>query len=323
MRTRNAGVLALVVVAMAGCADGQGPVAESAIPMAKKSVAATNGLEPEQPEDESAEKLLQPFSAMREEPTDLLVPPAFEGYSVEKKGRPRIVGEGKFTVMIPIDEERSPHLKGVRDLDYIRDSLKMIAEYDSEHHYLYSRIANTGEHDIVFNEYLVGYFGAVELRWKERAIPRESDQDARRFLQGIGPHLHANITLPSRSMYESLGSNYCWLRHGPFRKSSSAPNQYTANLLTSRPRKGKGISFRDDLLDFDWAQIEDSLVKVVVRQYLANVRPTDSGDPSVERFHVDSNPITVDVEALKKYKRKLRQYREELFKEAAANIPGR
>jgi hypothetical protein len=315
MKPRSAWVLALVVVAVTGCADRQEPVADSSTPIGKKSGSAADGPEPEEPSGLSADSLFQPFSTVDEEPSDLPVPPLFEGYSIVEKGQPRIVAEGKYTVMFPIDEERSPHLEGVRDLDYIRDNLKMIAEYDSEHHYVYCRIANTGQKDIVFNEYWVGYFAVVTLKCKDRLIPRDSDKDALRFLQGIGPHLHANITLPGRAMYESREGQSCWLRFGPPKTSPSDPKVRILKLITPRPRKGKGVSFRDDLLDFDWEQIDGNRVEVVVCQRLANVRPTEP-DGSFESFQIESNPIEVDANALKTYKRRLRRFRDKLLQQA-------
>ena len=95
MKPRSACVLALVVVAIAGCTDRQEPVAGGPMPIGKNSGSVPDGPEPEEPPDSSADSAFQPFSAVDKEPSELPVPPLFEGYSIVKKGQPRPVAQGK------------------------------------------------------------------------------------------------------------------------------------------------------------------------------------------------------------------------------------
>jgi hypothetical protein len=214
-------------------------------------------------------------------------------------------------------EERSSDLKGVRDLDHIRDHLKMTAHCDSNY-FVYCRIGNTGRKAIVFNEHWVGYFEAVKYECDGEFIRRDRHQANRRAYTGSGASLYDNVTFPGRTLYRSHRSNYWGLRYGPGQPHPTDPKVITFRLITPPPQKGMGISFRDDLLDLDWQGVDGDRVEVVIRQRLANVLPTKRSGTG-KRFFIESNPIMVEVKKLKAYKEGLSAFREEVMQKASMN----
>lgn len=257
-------------------------------------------------------------SAAKQERPELPIPTEFQGYSIAGKGQPRFLEEGRYTGLVSIDEESPPDMVGVRDADYIRNNLKLTAEYDREHHYVYCRIANVGERDIVFNEEFVGNFETVTLRCGNESIPRDREGRAMWFGISIGPSVRGNLTLPSRSMYESSKGVSCWLRSGEMKRLSKGSKYVYYEQLSPTPRRGRGIAFCDDLVDFDWSSVNENEVQVVLRQHLANVRPSQTPFSRCDVYEIQSNPISVDVDALKEYKQRLRQHRETVMRQTAA-----
>ena len=74
------------------------------------------------------------------------------------------------------------------------------------------------------------------------------------------------------------------------------------------------MSFHDDLLDFDWTQFDGNRVEVVVSHTLPNRLP---GKPGWGDYEIVSDPIKVDLRALRAYKQRLREHRDALLKQAS------
>ena len=219
---------------------------------------------------------------------------------------------GRATTLSSLDVERFPNLQGSRDLDVIRTHVKLMA-FSDNNFYVYCLFGNTGDGAVIVNGWAIGYFES--LQFTINGIPLSRSKNAFKAYKGIGPNQRDNFSLPSHTIYQSRKSNFSAWRYGPAMPFPEISNAYVASLITSSPQSYRGMSFVDDLLDFDWIGIRGTQVDVVVRQYLFNVPLKNQNSTKVQRFFIESEPFQVNVEALKIYKMNVMALRDRLFKE--------
>lgn len=240
----------------------------------------------------------------------------FPGYRLVKDWRLQQLSQEAPTEHATEEIRRSPERQVVHDLDQIKTGLKLAVEYNRDRYSIVGRIANTGEQDVLVNTDSVGYFGSVRLKWQDTYIPRDPD-NSMRFVSCAGPSTASNLVMPSRSILQSFQGNFSWL-HDHARSPEERMRLLEQAITT--PVEPPRISFHDDLLDFDWSGVEGE-VEIAVCQRLLHRPPKSKGYNEWVTYQIESNPITVDVDALKAYRNRLLKKGNELRKAEDTNKP--
>jgi hypothetical protein len=283
----------LLVVAIAGCESHSVMERQAALP------------QQDQPVDRQQTSIdAEPQESKTADSEDL----TFPGFRLVQDKLSQRMSEDAPADEASQEKERSIEKQAVHDLDVIKANLKLAVEYNDERYSLVGRIANSGEQDILFNTELVGYYGSVKLKWRGEFIPRDPKSPFR-TARCAGPSSAYNLVLPGRSMYQCLSGNSSWVRQQAIPRAEQLRRIEEMMKNRDKPFVAPRTSFHDDLLDFDWSAVSGR-IELVVCQQLVHKMP--EGDWVT--YQIESNPITVDVDALKAYRNRLLKKGEELRK---------
>lgn len=210
---------------------------------------------------------------------------------------------------------RSFHLQmaGTNNLEYKKKHLQLMIDWDESNHFLACRLKNNGNRTILLYKEDIGERYAVGLFANGKTVPRIPVPKRNSIFamneiwrEGIGPAFEDCTLLNANKIYSLGRIHYSWVRFGHYKKDPLGEGG-RFEIRTAEPAVDPDhVTFYEDLLDFDWSQIQENEIDIGLSQAMICLKSRKTGiHEDWNHLRIESNRVQIRLEEIKELQSRL------------------